>query len=143
MLTFEQLTVEQKREIRVKARAYYDAHKPHVISMYLSKKTVGIAPSGSDMFRPELWKGIHWRWFQLTFKEFENQLATTQPKEFMKEWHRKVLLAAIWSIPGIFMAYCNEGLMAFLAGTVVGMYIQEAIDEYIDSKRVRIKNEKE
>lgn len=27
----------------------------------------GIAPSGSDIYKPELWKGIHWLWFHKYF----------------------------------------------------------------------------
>lgn len=68
MKQFSDLTLGEIYEIREKARSFYNAHRDHVLKLYMNKRDdEGIAPSGSDMFHPELWKGIHWRWFKVTF----------------------------------------------------------------------------
>lgn len=93
MKTFADLTTEEKREIRKKAKEFYDAHKAHVVSIYLAYPTVGIAPSGSDMFRPELWKGMHWRWFRNEWSDFEmpklKYRLTIMQK--IKRWLREII----------------------------------------------------
>jgi hypothetical protein len=82
MKTFDDLTIDEKREIRKKAREWYENHKAHVQAIYSKSRHVGIAPCGSDMFRPELWKGIHWRWFKNEFAHFERPaIISTRPKE--------------------------------------------------------------
>lgn len=53
------------------ARDWYREHRMHVNKM-LSKPGAQVEPSGSDATRPELWKGIHWRWFMTL--EVEKQL---------------------------------------------------------------------
>lgn len=63
MKEYSDLTKEEQLEVYNKAFAFLHDHADHVHSLY-DKKTPGVAPSGSDMFHPELWKGIHWVWFK-------------------------------------------------------------------------------
>lgn len=47
-------------EWRTHAHEWYVEHRKHVDSILRSP---AYEPSGSDLFRPELWKGNHWAWF--------------------------------------------------------------------------------
>ena len=38
-------------------------HTDHVKRLVASVDGDPIYPTGSDVIRPELWKGIHWKWF--------------------------------------------------------------------------------
>lgn len=40
-----------------------ERHWQHVVKLEASSP-VGVAPSGSDVWHPELWKDIHWRWLR-------------------------------------------------------------------------------
>lgn len=62
MRTFKDLNTEEKLNMYNTAHNFLHDHCEHVHSLF-DKKTPAIAPSGSDMFKPELWKGIHWAWF--------------------------------------------------------------------------------
>lgn len=64
MTEFQDLTLDEKLKIRALARAFYEAHTESVRELYLVNPGLGVAPSGLDLFHPELWKGIHWRWFR-------------------------------------------------------------------------------
>lgn len=61
-MQFSELNREQRKEIYDKAFTFMHDHTDHVHSLF-DKNTPSVAPSGSDMFKPELWKGIHWVWF--------------------------------------------------------------------------------
>jgi hypothetical protein len=37
-------------------------HAKHVDELN-AEATVAVAPSGSDVVRPELWKSMHWAWY--------------------------------------------------------------------------------
>lgn len=75
---FEDLNQGEIELVRKYAREFYEQHKDHVLSIYLGlSETDAVAPSGSDMFRPELWKGIHWKWFVLTYKDIEIKAPAT------------------------------------------------------------------
>ena len=62
MMEFDDLTIDEKGEMYNKAFTFIHDHSDHVHSLF-NRKTSRVAPSGSDMFHPELWKGIHWAWF--------------------------------------------------------------------------------
>lgn len=62
MLQFKEVNFNQRKEIYNNAHNFLHDHADHVHSLF-DKDTPPIAPSGSDMFKPELWKGIHWIWF--------------------------------------------------------------------------------
>lgn len=62
MKNYQDLTSEERSEIQSKADAYYSAHTQHVDRL-INYTEYSYAPSGSDMFRPELWKEAHWRWY--------------------------------------------------------------------------------
>lgn len=62
-------------ENKARARDWYREHRAHVNKM-LREKGPRVEPTGSDAFRPELWKDIHWRW--LMVDEVAKQLFSDQ-----------------------------------------------------------------
>lgn len=44
------------------ALSFYLGHTKHVDNLVKAAK-VGIKPTGSDAYHPELWKGIHWKYY--------------------------------------------------------------------------------
>lgn len=62
MLTYKDTTEEQKQEIYNKAFTWRHNFADHVANL-IKKENVSIEPSGSDMFKPHLWKACHWLWF--------------------------------------------------------------------------------
>lgn len=66
MLEFKDLTPKQIVTLEAVGYEWLGQHERHVWSM-IRKDTPNVAPSGSDMFKPELWKDIHWKWFLNTF----------------------------------------------------------------------------
>lgn len=65
MRSFEEFSEKEQAEAFVKAIAWDAEHKMHVIKLVRDAETakVSYSPSGSDCFRPELWKPAHWKWF--------------------------------------------------------------------------------
>lgn len=61
------LTDQEKLQINNSANHFYARHEKHVDAIRKAAEGASVAPSGSDLFRPELWKAIHWNWF---FTEF-------------------------------------------------------------------------
>jgi hypothetical protein len=53
---------------RLDAGGWWDQHRDHVDKLIASSDGYGEAypPSGSDMFRPALWRAPHWRWLKGT-----------------------------------------------------------------------------
>ena len=66
MKTWETTNVLEQQEIQHLGEEFLSEHKDHVI-IIIKEKTNAVAPSGSDLFKPELWKAIHWNWFFETF----------------------------------------------------------------------------
>jgi hypothetical protein len=66
MKTWQTTNFIEQQEIKKSAEQFLTAHTDHVARIIQESKPA-IAPSGSDLFRPELWKGIHWNWFFETF----------------------------------------------------------------------------
>ena len=62
MIEFNQLNSEQQNVILKNAMDWFKVHKEHIYKV-IKPETPKIAPSGSDLYRPELWKDIHWKWF--------------------------------------------------------------------------------
>ena len=62
MREYKDLSTEEIKEIYNKAFTFLHDHADHVHGLF-EKETPCVAPSGSDLFKPELWKGIHWAWF--------------------------------------------------------------------------------
>ena len=62
MLQFEELDKEKQFEVYNRAFTWRHDHADHVANLLKDCKDK-VAPSGSDIFRPELWKSIHWKWF--------------------------------------------------------------------------------
>lgn len=73
MITHDQLTKEQKIEIFKKASAFYLKYRFHVKDVMHGNK-YSVPPSGSDLFKPELWKGCHWNWWRSP-SSFLNEMA--------------------------------------------------------------------
>jgi len=51
-----------KLEYASEAYAWYEKHDKHVEKL-LEGISKSVKPSKEDINHPELWKGIHWRWF--------------------------------------------------------------------------------
>ena len=45
-----------------RGKEWLNDHKDHIKKLVDSCSNE-ITPTGEDFVRPELWKGIHWRWF--------------------------------------------------------------------------------
>lgn len=59
---FKDLTDEERKVVFNKAFTFLHDHSDHIYTLF-NKLTPMIAPSGTDLWHPELWKGIHWNWF--------------------------------------------------------------------------------
>lgn len=62
MTEWHELSREDKDKVLETAAKWCNDHTEHVNTLIDSAKEA-IPPSGSDLFRPELWKGIHWLWY--------------------------------------------------------------------------------
>ena len=62
MIQFSQLNSEEQMKIMNKALTYYKDHKSSIYSSIKDQKEK-VAPTGSDLYSPELWKPSHWVWF--------------------------------------------------------------------------------
>lgn len=67
MRQFIELNLDDQQVVIQNAMMFSFMHKRHV-RVLTHKEENAVAPSGSDMFKPELWKGIHWKWY---FNRFE------------------------------------------------------------------------
>ncbi len=63
MLEFHDLSSEQFSEYYANAFNYLEKHNDHVNKL-LNSAAFPVPPSGSDIFKPELWKDIHWAYFE-------------------------------------------------------------------------------
>lgn len=62
MKTFINLSIEEQKEVYNKAWLFKHNHSDHVENLIKDEQNI-ISPSGSDLFYPELWKPMHWKWF--------------------------------------------------------------------------------
>ena len=62
MKKYDDLSEEELREVARLANEFKKNHASHVDNLIKIAK-IAVAPSGSDLFHPELWKPIHWKWF--------------------------------------------------------------------------------
>lgn len=62
MLRFNELSKEDKEKVFDNAKKFFIMHKDNIISK-VKKSEFAYSPSGSDIYRPELWKEAHWSWF--------------------------------------------------------------------------------
>lgn len=62
MVEYTDLDGEEKLNILYLGNNWYDKNKKHVDELRKNSQN-SIYPSGSDMWKPELWKGSHWNWF--------------------------------------------------------------------------------
>ena len=63
MKTVSSLTPKEIQEIKTKGESFLSKHSIHVLTVINNGPKYIVPPSGVDLFRPELWKAIHWRWF--------------------------------------------------------------------------------
>jgi hypothetical protein len=70
MVKWAELNDEDKHDVFTEAWTWRHDHADHVARL-LNDASRPIAPEGSDLFKPELWKGIHWLWFQTLKSEIE------------------------------------------------------------------------
>lgn len=66
MKTWETTNIIEQEAIKESGEEFLAKHKTHVESLIKDCK-YSVAPSGSDLFKPELWKGIHWNWYLENF----------------------------------------------------------------------------
>lgn len=64
---FYGVSQEEQTQITQKSIDFYSKHFSHVTDLIKSAEG-SYSPSGSDLFRPELWKPSHWRWFKSYLK---------------------------------------------------------------------------
>jgi hypothetical protein len=86
MKEYIDLTERERWEVFNNAVNFLHDYSDHVHSSF-DKETSSVAPSGSDMFHPELWKGIHWVWF---FSErVSNKLRMSRGSTEIHKWWLK------------------------------------------------------
>ncbi len=61
-MKFVELTTDEQQNVKDRAIRFWYEHKRHVNGL-MDDRVPSVAPSGSDMNHPELWKPIHWNWF--------------------------------------------------------------------------------
>ena len=62
MKMFSEFSVEDQMQFLIIAKHWYAAHKEHVDQL-VSHTRDYFPPSGSDCYKPELWKSGSWKWF--------------------------------------------------------------------------------
>lgn len=70
MTEYKDLTLLEKMEVVAKAHKFIKIYQDHFVkSVAASKDDNAVAPSGSDLFNPALWKPCHWKWYLNLKKE--------------------------------------------------------------------------
>lgn len=59
---FEELLEEEQKEIRKIAVLFYRENRD-LVKMLADNAGAILPPTGHDLFRPDRWRGFHWRWF--------------------------------------------------------------------------------
>lgn len=62
-IEYTQLSDEDRRKVILKGKNWYNGHSRLVDGLMQNSRGNSVAPSGSDLDYPELWKAIHWNWF--------------------------------------------------------------------------------
>lgn len=62
MLQFKDCTDAEQQTILTSAHKYWKKYHSSLIKL-VGDENHEVLPSGSDLFRPELWKPMHWKWF--------------------------------------------------------------------------------
>jgi hypothetical protein len=62
-MKFYELSHEERLSVIALARSWAKIHNEHVKNLVITEFNIGYPPEGADMFRPELWKSTHWKWF--------------------------------------------------------------------------------
>ena len=88
MQTYEQLKIEEQVEVYNVAFTFLHDNADHVHNLF-DRRTPRIAPSGTDMFYPELWKGIHWAWFLKIEADWLIKSKVPPATEFDKPWSER------------------------------------------------------
>lgn len=66
MVEYKDLSEDEQLVVADKAEAFYRIHEKYVdLLVEQAKRYKGVPPSGSDIFNPEVWKDIHWKWYFL------------------------------------------------------------------------------
>ncbi len=59
---FDSLSPEIRSLIFEKACDWFYLHE-NEITIAMNNEFVDYPPSGTDIYMPEVWKGVHWKWF--------------------------------------------------------------------------------
>jgi len=70
MLEFEDLEYKEQEKIIQEGLDWMHEHMKHVDSLTFDGEKTVYPPSGSDLYRPSLWKPAHWRWFYITWSKY-------------------------------------------------------------------------
>ena len=62
MIKFSQLNKDEQSKILSDGMKYFVKNKS-TVRKSVDKNTEKSAPTGSDLYHPELWKPSHWKWF--------------------------------------------------------------------------------
>lgn len=84
MKTIFQISKEERKQVYNNAHNFLHDHYDYIHNLF-DHKTPVVAPSGSDMFKPELWKDIHWAWF-MTTHIFDNSSEEFEAAKLLKEF---------------------------------------------------------
>lgn len=70
MMEFRDLNEVEQTTVKERAKSFINKNSGHV-NWLMNDRAPSVAPSGSDLNHPELWKDIHWNWF---FDHFAEEL---------------------------------------------------------------------
>ena len=91
------------KDWRQVAREWRTAHGGHVANLMRigpSGADHVYPPSGSDVIRPELWSGAHWRWFAQSEGEALTEQARKKP---FRVWMRiNIVILALFAVFSIY-----------------------------------------
>lgn len=72
MIEYEELSKGEQHRVCKLAWNWYTEQAEHVDAL-MKCHDKRIAPSGSDLFHPELWKAIHWNWYMRLVDDNEKE----------------------------------------------------------------------
>lgn len=87
MQEYRDTNPEERTRIHAKAKNWFSCHEKHVKTL-IKESSFAVCPSGSDMYKPELWKSIHWNWFFALHPSLKPQEVKKSWMNFSMPWRR-------------------------------------------------------
>ncbi len=70
MREYHELTWEEQVAVKEAGLLFLREHATYVAKLIVeSGEQNSYSPAGSDLYRPELWRAPHWRWFLSTIQK--------------------------------------------------------------------------